>query len=194
MGVSERRFFCSGVGFLAAMFLASDYSPVPNFAERVLGEETVVMFDDMYDDPVNASGQATGSEVIMFGFYSLHNPSIGLRCFAMGLIFGVGGLFATFFNAIFLGTAFGYMTTVPHRENFFHFVTAHAPFELTAIVLAAAAGMRLGLLHRRYERAHADPIAGKRGQGGHANDGRFLVVVFFRSTNRGLYLAFTASL
>jgi len=30
------------------------------------------------------------------------------------------------------------------RENFFHFVTAHGPAELTAIVLAAAAGMRLG--------------------------------------------------
>jgi uncharacterized membrane protein SpoIIM required for sporulation len=36
------------------------------------------------------------------------------------------------------------MSTLPQGEHFFHFVTAHGPFELTAIVLSAAAGMRLG--------------------------------------------------
>src|SRR5262249_16040760 len=36
------------------------------------------------------------------------------------------------------------MVTVSQRDNFYHFVTAHGPFELTAIVLSAAAGMRLG--------------------------------------------------
>ena len=36
------------------------------------------------------------------------------------------------------------MTTVPQASNFCHFVTAHGPFELTAILLSAAAGMRLG--------------------------------------------------
>ena len=30
-------------------------------------------------------------------------------------------------------------------DNFFHFVTAHGPFELTAIALAAGAGLRLGV-------------------------------------------------
>ena len=45
---------------------------------------------------------------------------------------------------IVLGAAFGHMGTVEQRDNFFQFVTAHGPFELTAIVLSAAAGMRLG--------------------------------------------------
>jgi uncharacterized membrane protein SpoIIM required for sporulation len=51
------------------------------------------------------------------------------------------------YNAIFLGACFGYMARpdVPEGENFFHFVTAHGPFELTAIVLSAGAGLRLGL-------------------------------------------------
>jgi len=143
-GSLRLAFFLFWGGFCASMFLASNWSPIPNFAERVLGEEAIVMYDRMYDSPINASGQSTGTEFAMFGFYSLHNPSIGLRCFAMGLLFGVGGLFATLFNAIALGSTFGYMTTVPHGENFLHFVTAHAPFEMTAIVLSAAAGMRLG--------------------------------------------------
>src|SRR5256885_7890470 len=53
----------------------------------------------------------------------------------------------TMFNAIQLGSAFGYMARpdVAAGENFFHFVTAHGPFELTAIVLSAGAGLRLGI-------------------------------------------------
>jgi len=43
-----------------------------------------------------------------------------------------------------LGTVFGHMTTVSQSDNFFNFVTAHGPFELTAIILSAAAGMRMG--------------------------------------------------
>jgi uncharacterized membrane protein SpoIIM required for sporulation len=80
------------------------------------------------------------------GFYVYNNAGIGLRCFAWGLLV-VPGLLLTMFNAIFLGTAFGYMARpdVPEGRNFFHFVTAHGPFELTAIVLSAGAGLRLGL-------------------------------------------------
>jgi hypothetical protein len=80
----------------------------------------------------------------MAGFYINHNTGIGLRCFAFGLFFGIGGLFAVVFNAASLGTTFGHMARVPQSENFYEFVTAHSPFEFTAIVLSAAAGMRLG--------------------------------------------------
>lgn len=131
-------------GFFASMFLASRYSPVPQFAEAVIGEETMITMEEMYGEPVGASGQSTGAEPLMFAFYTWHNSSIGLRCFAMGLVFGIGGLFATLFNSIFLGAVFGHMSTLPLWDNFFHFVTAHGPFELTAVVLSAAAGMRLG--------------------------------------------------
>ena len=60
------------------------------------------------------------------------------------LLFGIGGLFATVYNAAMLGGVFGHMATVPQQDNFFQFVTAHGPYELTAIVLSAAAGMKLG--------------------------------------------------
>jgi uncharacterized membrane protein SpoIIM required for sporulation len=81
----------------------------------------------------------------MWGFYINNNAGIGLQCFAWGLLV-VPGLLVTMFNAIFLGSAFGYMARpdVPEGRNFFHFVTAHGPFELTAVVLSAAAGMKLG--------------------------------------------------
>ena len=80
----------------------------------------------------------------MAGFYVFHNVSIGLQCFAFGLLLGIGGLYVTFYNAAMLGAAFGFMARSPHAGNFYQFVTAHGPFELTAVVLCAAAGLRLG--------------------------------------------------
>ena len=82
----------------------------------------------------------------MAGFYIQHNTGIGLQCFAFGLAV-VPGIMVTVFNAGVLGASFGYMARpdTPGGENFFEFVTAHGPFELTAIVLSAGAGLRLGL-------------------------------------------------
>ncbi|MFI4959819.1 MAG: stage II sporulation protein M, partial [Lysobacterales bacterium] len=67
-----------------------------------------------------------------------------LHCFAAGLLFGVGRLFVLISKAAKLAAAFGYMATLPQHDNFFQFVTAHGPFELTGVVLGAGAGMRLG--------------------------------------------------
>jgi len=129
--------------FLLSMFLASGASPLPNYAVEVLGKDQIQGFETSFENPIGAEGPRE-TEGLMAGFYIWHNTTIGLRCFAAGLLFGVGGLFELVFNAFFLGAAFGYMTQIPQRENFFHFVTAHGPFELTAIVLSAAAGMKLG--------------------------------------------------
>lgn len=130
--------------FAVSAYLASGASPFTDYARTALGEAFIVQLEEMYADPVAeraGSGTAPG---MMSGFYISHNTEIGLRCFAAGLIFGVGGLFVTTFNALYLGAVFGYMTTVPQGVHFFEFVTAHGPFELSAIVISAAAGMRLG--------------------------------------------------
>lgn len=130
-----RLAFCVFWGiFLLSMYMGYG---IPGFAERVLTHEGIMQLEEMYSDKAMVNSH-------MVGFYIWHNVGIGLRCFAFGLFFGIGGLYVTVFNAAFLGTAFGHMATVPQRDNFFHFVTAHGPFELTAIVLCAAAGMRLG--------------------------------------------------
>jgi uncharacterized membrane protein SpoIIM required for sporulation len=117
----------------------------PGFPEQILGKEQLTQVEDSFSEPATrslAKGGLVGSS--MAGFYVFHNVGIGLQCFAFGLLLGVGGLFVTLFNAAVLGTIFGFMGRSPHAENFFQFVTAHGPFELTAVVLCAAAGMRLG--------------------------------------------------
>jgi uncharacterized membrane protein SpoIIM required for sporulation len=118
-----------------------------DFAEQVVGKPQLQAMEDMYDQPLSeraSSDSFMQERNLMAGFYVQHNSTIGLRCFAMGLLLGIGGIFATISNAEQIGAAFGHMATVSQSSNFYNFVTAHGPFELTAIVLAAAAGMRLG--------------------------------------------------
>jgi uncharacterized membrane protein SpoIIM required for sporulation len=118
----------------------------PDFAPRILGEPFLGQIEHMYAEPVDAprSDGLTRNDTMMTGFYIQHNTSIGLQCFAWGILFGLGSLYQLFSNALIFGTLFGYMATRPHGVNFFHFVTAHSAFELTAIIVASAAGLRLG--------------------------------------------------
>jgi uncharacterized membrane protein SpoIIM required for sporulation len=158
--------------FLLCALLASGRA---EFAPRVAGEAFLEQLDAMYSEPIGSPGQGSGSvdrnDTMMTGFYIQHNASIGLQCFAWGLLWGLGSLYELLSNGILLGTAFGYMARSPHAANFFQFVTAHGPFELTAIVFAGAAGLRLGaglidtqgqtrLASLRREAARALPVAG----------------------------------
>jgi uncharacterized membrane protein SpoIIM required for sporulation len=125
--------------FLASMLFAHQSR---EYAERLVGKDQLRSIQDMYSQSLDRqNGQLSA---LMQSFYSNHNSTIGLRCFAFGLLFGVGGLVEFVFNAIQIGGIFGYMTTVSQWGTFSNFVTAHGPFELTAVVLSAAAGMRLG--------------------------------------------------
>lgn len=125
--------------FFASMALA--YSS-RQFAVEVIGEAAMNSYEEMYSQPID--GRSFEDSSVMGGFYVYNNASIGLQCFAAGLLLGVGGLFITVSNALQLGAVFGHIFTTPSRGNFIEFVTAHGPFELTAIVLSAGAGMRLG--------------------------------------------------
>ncbi len=129
--------------FTLATYLGANEDLFPGFVERVVGESQIEMMENMYDQPINGS---LNHYVTMAGFYIMHNTGIGLQCFAFGVLI-IPCLFKLAFNAISLGAVFGYMAREDSSggDNFLHFVTAHGPFELTAIALAGAAGLRLGV-------------------------------------------------
>jgi uncharacterized membrane protein SpoIIM required for sporulation len=141
--LSDRTLWLAFVIFWGAFGLSMwlGYASRP-YAERIIGEVTMASMEASYSAPLR--GRDANMDTAMTGFYVLNNAGIGLRCFAGGLLLGVGGLFITLSNAVQLGAVFGHMLTVPQRGNFLQFVTAHGPFELTAIVFSSAAGMRLG--------------------------------------------------
>jgi uncharacterized membrane protein SpoIIM required for sporulation len=80
----------------------------------------------------------------MFGFYIQNNISIAFRCFAGGLLLGIGTLFVLLFNGMFMGGIAGHLTRLDYVDTFYPFVVGHGAFELTAIVFSGAAGLRLG--------------------------------------------------
>src|SRR5262249_34335011 len=141
--------FCLFWGlFILSAYLAYSKAAWPDFAEQVLTADGIQSLEKMYEDEI---GDRRGGEanMLMTGFYAQHNTGIGLQCFAWGLLV-VPGMLVTMFNAISLGAAFGHMgqlwaSDAPAGRHFFEFVTAHGLFELTAIVLSAGAGLRLGL-------------------------------------------------
>jgi uncharacterized membrane protein SpoIIM required for sporulation len=131
------------VSFLIFALLAAAQ---PQFARRIVGEQALEEIDHMYSQPIGKprdDGLAR-DDPVMAGLYIQNNTSIGLQCFAWGIVFGVGSLVQLLDNGRILGTIFGHMATSPHAANFFNFVTAHSSFELTALVFAGAAGLRLG--------------------------------------------------
>jgi uncharacterized membrane protein SpoIIM required for sporulation len=130
--------------FVLSAFLAASPQLWSDYAEQILGDETINQLESNFSDPIG--GRNAVMNPLMASFYIYNNTGIGLKCFAGGLLI-IPGVLITAFNAAFLGASFGYMARpeIPQGVNFFHFVTAHGPFELTAIVLSAGAGLRLGL-------------------------------------------------
>ena len=80
----------------------------------------------------------------MAGFYVYNNVGIAFRCFATGILFGTGSLFFLVYNGLVTGTAAGYVMSAGHGGNIWTFMCGHAPFELTAIVIAGGAGLQMG--------------------------------------------------
>ncbi len=130
--------------FLLSAFVAYSKDLYPRYAEEILSPATIEQMETSFEKPIDGRDPSFG--LAMAGFYIRHNTGIGLKCFAGGLLV-IPGLFITTFNAANLGASFGYMARpdVVQGDNFFHFVTAHGPFELTAIVMSAGAGLRIGV-------------------------------------------------
>ena len=80
----------------------------------------------------------------MFGHYIRNNIGVSFQCFAGGLFAGIGSLFFLAYNGAFGGALAGYLTARGLSSTFYSFVATHSSFELTAIVISGAAGLRIG--------------------------------------------------
>jgi uncharacterized membrane protein SpoIIM required for sporulation len=118
----------------------------PDLVLSVVSPSTVASFEQMYSPAAESIGRvrAATTDWMMFGFYIRNNISVAFQCFAGGLFGGVGSLFFLAYNGLFAGALAGYLTERGMSSTFYSFIATHSAFELTAIVLAGAAGMRLG--------------------------------------------------
>ena len=138
------RFFgVASALFLVPLVLALWATLVhPDFAQAVLPREQLEAAAQMYADSL--SGRESGQDAAMAGFYVHNNVGIAFRCFATGILFGLGSVFFLVYNGIVIGTVIGWVIVQGHGENILTFICGHAPFELTAICIAGGAGLQMG--------------------------------------------------
>jgi uncharacterized membrane protein SpoIIM required for sporulation len=118
----------------------------PGIVLSVHDADTARQYDRMYGPGSEPLGRERGadSDWMMFGHYIMNNIGIAFQCFAGGVFAGLGSLFFLAYNGAAAGSVAGYVTARGHGEAFYSFVVTHGAFELTAIVIAGAAGLRLG--------------------------------------------------
>lgn len=118
----------------------------PELVLAVIDAEQAASFEGMYSKSAESIGRLRTADTdwTMFGFYIRNNIGVAFQCFASGLFAGIGSLFFLAVNGALGGAVAGYLAERGLGETFFSFVSTHAAFELTAIVLSGAAGLRIG--------------------------------------------------
>jgi uncharacterized membrane protein SpoIIM required for sporulation len=118
----------------------------PEFILSVVDPTTAASFEEMYSDAGGAIGRAreAGGDWVMFGYYIRNNVGVAFQCFVGGLFAGLGSIFYLVYNGALFGGVAGYLAERGLGSTFSAFVVTHGAFELTAIVLSGAAGLKLG--------------------------------------------------
>ena len=138
----------------------------PDLILSIVDRTTAAEFEQMYSPAAQAIGRPRdiASDWLMFGFYIKNNIGIAFQCYATGVVFGLGSLYFLLANGTFGGGIAGYVASLGYGGTFFSFVATHSAFELTAIVLCGAGGLRIGqsvLLPGRLTRVAALEIAAR---------------------------------
>ncbi|VVQ16556.1 hypothetical protein PS938_04297 [Pseudomonas fluorescens] len=135
-------FFGSLAGFALLVYL------YPELVYNLIPAAQVSEMQSMYDPVAGHLGRtaerAASEDWAMFGYYIMHNIGIAFQTFASGLLFGLGSVFFLIFNGLMIGAVAGHLTYVGYGQTFWSFVIGHGAFELSAIALAGAAGLKLG--------------------------------------------------
>lgn len=155
--------FCTAL-FYISFFAASlgGYYSRP-YAASVLGEATLSEYEEMHSSTERNFTTAMGFTGT--GYYIVNNVTLDLLAYGTGLLAGIGSVFFTIYNGVFLGTTIGYLLQSGARDGILSWIFGHAPFELTAIGMSAGAGLQTGLAFLRpgnRSRLHAMSREGRR--------------------------------
>ena len=88
---------------------------------------------------ISVDEQAQFSSEIM-----TNNIRVSMLAFAGGVLAGVGAMFVLLFNGAILGATFGIAIAAGNGPPLFQQVLAHGVLEMSCIVVAGAAGIRIG--------------------------------------------------
>ena len=112
-----------------------------------------------------SGGTDMGADLSMqaqFSAYLItHNVTVAILAFSVGVFFGIGTVAVLVQNGILLGVIGGALVSGGDGAFFVELVAAHGVLELSCIVIAAAAGLRLGwaLVHPGTKTRRASLVA-----------------------------------
>ncbi len=115
----------------------------PTFAFRLAPEGMLKPLAEAYAKGFE-EGRANGDNAMMAGFYIHNNVGIALRCFALGILGGLGSALYLLQNGLAIGAIVGYVASKGAGQNILTFIVGHGSLELGAIVIAGGAGLVLG--------------------------------------------------
>jgi len=91
------------------------------------------------DNILNVAPSSILSQTIM-----LNNIVVTMTAFVLGTLYGLGTLYIMSLNGAMLGAVFAFTARYNLADRLFEFIIAHGIVELSVIILAGAAGMKLG--------------------------------------------------
>lgn len=112
----------------------------PHFAPPILGPRVMASIErhEMWTQSIVSVAPQAASGIMT------NNLSVSFSAFAGGLLFGFGSVYLLFFNGLMLGAVAVACQQAGMAIPLWSFVVPHGSLELPAIVIAGAAGLRLG--------------------------------------------------
>jgi uncharacterized membrane protein SpoIIM required for sporulation len=126
-----------GAAFLSGLWGWRDPTEAQRFSPSAY--DAVTRPRDTTDLGLSSDQQAQVASSIM-----TNNIRVTLLAFAGGLLGGAGTILLLLYNGLELGVVGGLAIGAGNGRPFFELVTAHGVLELSCIVVAGAAGLRLG--------------------------------------------------
>jgi uncharacterized membrane protein SpoIIM required for sporulation len=139
----------------------------PLLAEQLLPEEMLRRADAGHDRTAQGRkyGEVSATDrPLVASFIIVNNVRVAIVCLAGGVFAGVGSLLVLGFNGLMLGSFAGHFANKGLLWYLLEFVVGHGVLELTAIWVAAAAGLLLGLavvVPGEFSRADALVVRGR---------------------------------
>ncbi|WCB91688.1 hypothetical protein DSM104299_00361 [Baekduia alba] len=101
-------------------------------------------FIDGANPPRGSRGLTTAQSASFSSEIFTNNIQVTFQAFAAGLLFAVGGGVLLLYNGLILGAVLGVAAANGNLDQVARLVVAHGVLELSCIVVAGAAGLRLG--------------------------------------------------
>lgn len=136
------------------------------FARLILGDGYVNMTLENIKDgnPLGVYGKSNQAD--MFFSITFNNIKVSFFAFAAGIMLSIGTGLLLFYNGIMVGTFFTFLAQHGQLSSSLSVVMLHGTIELTSIVIAGAAGFRLGhsiLFPKTYSRLESFKRGAKEG-------------------------------